>query len=167
MSTDDHRYALPKEGPASCTGCAWKSRPIGISSLTQHEEHRKAVAAAADQPTTEPSEAGLRIEHGWLVEETTGCTCAGGTEESSYLHEPGCGLTPLQRLDNLPGWPLAPADTEVQWGVRYGLYIESTYSEASARAKAKGHVHFDGGTPPVVIARTVTRTVTKTLWEEA
>lgn len=52
MSADDHRYVHPKEGPASCTGCDWKSRPIGISSLTQYEEHYadEARRDAAEQP---------------------------------------------------------------------------------------------------------------------
>ena len=44
-----------------------------------------------------------RIEYGWLVEEVEGCTC-NGPSMSVSSHEPGCGLEPLQRLDDLPGW---------------------------------------------------------------
>lgn len=116
-----------------------------------------------------PLETGLRIEHGWLVEETTGCTCAGGTEESAYLHEPRCGLTPLQRLDDLPGWPLAPApqpaadtETEVQWGVRRP---NGTHFKASSRDGADRVIAGRGdGTR---VRRVATKTATYTSWEEA
>jgi hypothetical protein len=43
----------------------------------------------------------LRIDSGWLVEDVGEHTCAGGTPESGYAHEPSCGLEPLMRLDEL------------------------------------------------------------------
>ena len=37
----------------------------------------------------------------WLAERVDGCTCAGGTPESSYLHEPNCGWGPLAKLSDI------------------------------------------------------------------
>lgn len=51
MTADDHRHVIPAhDGPASCTGCDWESRRIGIASTTQHEAHRADIASqtAAD-----------------------------------------------------------------------------------------------------------------------
>lgn len=38
---------------------------------------------------------------GYLCERVEDCTCAGGTPESSYLHEPQCGLEPIMPLGQL------------------------------------------------------------------
>jgi hypothetical protein len=37
----------------------------------------------------------------WLAGKVNGCTCAGGTPESSYLHEPHCGWEPLITLSQV------------------------------------------------------------------
>ena len=43
--------------------------------------------------------ASLSIEtDGWLVEESGGCTCAGGTIDSNYAHEQHCGTNPIINL---------------------------------------------------------------------
>lgn len=50
---------------------------------------------------------------GWLVEESTGCTCAGGTIDSNYAHEPSCGYSPIidltETLAKSGFVPLAPS----------------------------------------------------------
>lgn len=48
----------------------------------------------------------LVIYNGWLAALSRGCSCAGGTIESSYHHENGCGLDPIIELSKLPGWPV-------------------------------------------------------------
>lgn len=50
----------------------------------------------------------LRIENGWLVEEVDEHTCGAGRDGHYGLHEPGCGMVPVTRLDDLPGWPQTP-----------------------------------------------------------
>jgi hypothetical protein len=37
----------------------------------------------------------------WLAGKVNGCTCAGGTPESSYIHEPHCGWEPLITLSRI------------------------------------------------------------------
>jgi hypothetical protein len=37
----------------------------------------------------------------WLAGKVNGCTCAGGTPESSYLHESRCGWEPLITLSQI------------------------------------------------------------------
>jgi hypothetical protein len=44
----------------------------------------------------------LRIDSGWLVEVHNHCTIGC---EPPYGHQPGCGLVPIVRLNNLDGWP--------------------------------------------------------------
>lgn len=47
----------------------------------------------------------LEIMNGWLVAAVGSHTCGGGTIESGYHHEPGCGYEPLVNLAELRGWP--------------------------------------------------------------
>ena len=47
----------------------------------------------------------LAIVDGFLVQMHGKHDCGGSSYEWPYAHEPHCGMEPLQRLDNLPGWP--------------------------------------------------------------
>jgi hypothetical protein len=49
----------------------------------------------------QPRAASLSIDSGWLVDDLGRHTCAGGTPEAGYAHEPGCGLEPLMTVDDL------------------------------------------------------------------
>lgn len=50
----------------------------------------------------EPKPGLYAIMHGLLVRAIDGCNCAaGGTPESSYLHEPGCGYEPVVKVEQL------------------------------------------------------------------
>ena len=51
----------------------------------------------------------------WFAGRVDGCTCAGGTPESSYLHEPNCGWEPLAKV----------ADVEAALGVHYRKAAEA------------------------------------------
>ena len=44
----------------------------------------------------------LVIMHGYLCQSVDTCTCGYGGYP--YGHEPGCGLEPLIRLDQISGW---------------------------------------------------------------
>lgn len=57
---------------------------------------------------------GMEIMSGWLVESAGEHTCGAGGSESGYAHEPGCGYVPIQRLDDLPGWPGAQHQADVE-----------------------------------------------------
>ena len=65
------------------------------------ERHPDGVAAGA------PSDDGLQlaIRSGWLVNEHGEHNCGGSSSEWPYAHENYCGMDPLERLDDLPGWP--------------------------------------------------------------
>lgn len=71
----------------------------------------------------ETREVKYAIDSGWLVEVVNRHTC--GTDEGGYYgaHEPGCGSVPVQRLDDLPGWPgePQPVETRVEWGVQWSI----------------------------------------------
>ena len=60
---------------------------------------------AKDQQETEYS-----VINGYLVERADGCTCAGGTIESSYAHESGCGWEPIAKIEDLLAGPLVSAE---------------------------------------------------------
>lgn len=58
-------------------------------------------------PRTEAAEFAVIGE--WFCGHVDGCTCAGGTLESSYAHEQGCGWEPLAKVDEVRS-VLAAAD---------------------------------------------------------
>lgn len=43
----------------------------------------------------------LALHGDWLVEDVGRHTCAGGTPEAGYMHEPGCGLEPVMTVAEL------------------------------------------------------------------
>ena len=89
----------PRDGAVLCT-------------VTNPDHLHRAIHM--DAPVV-PDSPDLRIDSGWLVEVHDECTIGC---EPQYGHQPGCGLIPLQRLDDLPGWPLAvvhPTATVKGW----------------------------------------------------
>lgn len=64
MSDNDaHRYVPAHDGPASCTGCGWESRRIGIASTTQHDAHLEDIARKTAAPITPDERAAMRARH--------------------------------------------------------------------------------------------------------
>lgn len=73
----------------------------------------------------------VTISHGWLVQNVDACTCAGGTIESSYMHEPGCGTEPLT---NDPLTITLHATIDAQLAIlKVGAAAYAHYSEDSGR----------------------------------
>jgi len=56
---------------------------------------------AFGEPAPSPADPQYVVEAGWLALDVGRHTCAGGTPESGYAHEPSCGLEPLERVEVL------------------------------------------------------------------
>lgn len=70
----------------------------------ERELWRNVVRAVRLAPQHPRGSDNLEIIDGWLVERTNEHMCAGGTPESSYMHEESCGLEPIVNLAELPGF---------------------------------------------------------------
>lgn len=79
-----------------------------------YQEAAQALAEAGLLREEPFSVEGMEIMSGWLVEPAGEHTCGAGGSESGYAHEPGCGYVPVQRLDDLPGWPGAQHQADVE-----------------------------------------------------
>lgn len=62
-------------------------------------------------PETSPKPE-YQIVNGWICEVHNECSCAGGTIESSYMHEHFCGLEPLGEISK--------ATIKRTWSYMYG-----------------------------------------------
>lgn len=82
--------------------------------LAVYEEAAVALREAGLLREEPFSVEGMEIMSGWLVESAGEHTCGAGGSESGYAHEPGCGYVPVQRLDDLPGWPGAQHQADVE-----------------------------------------------------
>lgn len=79
-----------------------------------------------DEPTTvESVDHGFTVEDGWLVELTGQHTCGGSSHEWPYAHEPGCGMVPIGRVEDLlrehPSLPTRKQIAETLWTLDMGL----------------------------------------------
>jgi hypothetical protein len=50
---------------------------------------------------TRPDWDRVKIINGWLAYDTQEHNCAGGTPESSYMHEAHCGYEPIMKMDDI------------------------------------------------------------------
>lgn len=120
-----------------------------------HEAHCATMAPPYD------------LMSGWLVSYVGEHTCGGGTIESSYAHEPGCGWEPLEQVSRFAqaGITVVKAEsTRVEWGIRWSDGLVTSYggdddaqNETEAREAA---AHFTGVT-------LIRRTIIETPWEDA
>jgi hypothetical protein len=83
---------------------------------------------------TEQTPPRLAIDGDWLVEDVGRHTCAGGTPESSYAHEPGCGLEPIMTLAELA----ALFNTVAALGVPINGLPRAVAAAREARDDARG-----------------------------
>ena len=84
----------------------------------------------------------LRILSGWLVYDLETHNCAGGTPESSYAHEPGCGYEGIVTVEELS------KILEVHFAEQLAKYeadAAAAASNADAEAEASEAWAHDGG----------------------
>ena len=76
---------------------------------------------AFGEPAPSPADPQYVVEAGWLALDVGRHTCAGGTPESGYAHEPSCGLEPLERVEVLAPLLVPEAEERGREEVRAAL----------------------------------------------